>query len=171
MLTPPAKCGGDFSRKDRCVEVPIGAVTDGTHLSWISPAFADIFNRYLGPDYILCGNREYLWKNIFNIPDEEIWEEHRKNKKDLINFIRRQFKEQMVTGGYARSKPADVSRPFNTDYLTIVFARRFAAYKRPTLILTDKERITKILTNPQQAGTVDFRGQSPSRGYTVQTDD
>lgn len=142
------------------VEVPIDAITDGTHLSWISPGFSDMFRRYLGPDYILCGDRAYLWKNIFNIPDEELWEEHRRNKKDLINFMRRQFKEQMIAGGYSRLKPAEVGRPFNTDYLTVVFARRFAAYKRPTLILTDKERITKILTNPNKPVQLIFAGKA-----------
>jgi starch phosphorylase len=142
------------------LEVPIGAITDGAHLSWISPAFAGIFNRYLGPDYILCGNREYLWNNIYNIPDEEIWEEHRKNKKDLINFIRRQSREQMVTGGYSHSKTSDADSPFNTDFLTIVFARRFAAYKRPTLILTDKERIAKILTHPHKPVQLIFAGKA-----------
>ena len=142
------------------VEVPIDAVTDGTHLSWISPGFTDIFKRYLGPDYIICGNKEYLWKNIYNIPDEELWEEHRRNKKDLINFIRRQFKDQMIMGGHSRPKTTEVGRPFNTDYLTVVFARRFAAYKRPTLILADKDRFARILTNPGRPVQMIFAGKA-----------
>lgn len=141
------------------VEVPITSVTDGAHFSWISQTFTDMFRRYLGPDYILCGNKEYLWKNIYNIPDEELWEEHRKNKRYLINYIRRQFKEQMVTGGYSRPKPSEVSRPFNTDYLTIVFARRFAAYKRPTLILADKERFARIITSSARPVQMIFAGK------------
>ncbi len=114
------------------IEIPIDYVTNGVHMSWISPPFTDLFNRYLGPEYIHCSKRRSIWINIYNIPDEELWEEHRRNKKDLINYIRRQFRGLPTSKGYSQFKKLGTNLSLNTDYLTIVFARRFAAYKRPT---------------------------------------
>jgi len=142
------------------VEIPIHPITNGVHMSWISPPFVDVFKRYLGPDYIHCGDRKEIWQNIYNIPHEELWEEHRRNKKDLINFIKRKFSEQTTAGGYSQTKMLTGKPSLNIDYLTIVFARRFAAYKRPTLILKDKERFKKILTCPGKPVQIIFAGKA-----------
>lgn len=142
------------------VEIPIISIVNGVHTSWISAPLADLFNRYLGPNYIRCDNRENVWKNVYNIPDEELWAEHRRNKKDLINFVRRCFVEQMVARGYSQAKMLGAKRLLNADYLTVVFARRFAGYKRPTLILKDKSRLTKILTNPAKPVQMIFSGKA-----------
>jgi len=141
-------------------EVPITAITNGVHTSWISQPFTDMFNRYLRPHYVHCDSRTDVWKNIYNIPDEEMWEEHRRNKRDLINFIRRQFVRPSGNGETSHSKRPNVSLSLNTDYLTIVFARRFASYKRPTLILMDKKRLSKILTNPAKPVQLIFAGKA-----------
>jgi starch phosphorylase len=142
------------------LEIPINSVTNGVHTSWISPPLTDLFNRYLGPDYIHCGKRQDIWNEIYNIPDEELWEEHRRNKKDLINFIRRQFGGQKAVRGYAQFKTLGTGLSLNTDYLTVVFARRFAGYKRPTLILKDKERFKKILTDSARPMQMIFSGKA-----------
>lgn len=141
-------------------EIPIKSITNGVHTSSISQPFADMFNRYLRPHHVHCDRKTDVWKNICNIPDEELWEEHRRNKRDLINFIRRQFNQQLPTGEKSRAKKPNVNLSLNTDYLTIVFARRFATYKRPTLILKDKERFSKILTNPQKPVQMIFAGKA-----------
>ena len=142
------------------IEIPIDRVTNGVHMSWISPPFTDLFNRYLGPEYIHCYKSNDIWRNIYNIPDEELWEEHRRNKKDLINYIRRQFTRHAVSKGYSQFKKLGTNLSLNTDYLTIVFARRFAAYKRPTLILRDKERLKKILTDSARPVQMIFSGKA-----------
>ncbi len=141
-------------------EIPITAVTNGVHTSWISQSFTELFDRYLGPDFIHCGKREDVWKNIYHIPDHELWEEHRRNKKEMINFIRRQCNRQMTAGGYSQAGILDVSGALNADYLTVVFARRFAGYKRPTLILKDKERFKKILTSSSRPVQIIFAGKA-----------
>ena len=141
-------------------EIPIRAVTNGVHTSWISQSFTELFDRYLGPDYIHFGRNEEVWRNIHNIPDHELWEEHRRNKKEMINFIRRQCNRQMTASGYFQTGILDVSGALNSDYLTIVFARRFAGYKRPTLILKDKERFKKILTNSSRPVQIIFTGKA-----------
>jgi starch phosphorylase len=158
----------DVSRKMWCglyperpiAEVPIRHVTNGVHTSWISQPFTDMFNRYLGPDYIHCGKRQEVWDKIYRIPDEELWEAHRRNKKDLVNFIRRRFAKQMVAGGYSQARLLSGKKVLNSEYLTIVFARRFAAYKRPTLILKDKERLRRILTNEYRPVQLIFAGKA-----------
>ena len=142
------------------VELPIFHITNGVHLSWISPPFTDLFNRYLGSDYLYCGSREHIWENIYNIPDEELWAEHRRNKKDMVNFIKRRLSEQMIAGEYSQAEMLKASHSLNTDYLTVVFARRFASYKRPTLILRDKERFRKILTDPAKPVQMIFAGKA-----------
>jgi len=142
------------------VEIPISHVTNGVHLSWISPPFTDLFNRYLGPEYIHRSRDKDIWRNIYNIPDEELWEEHRRNKKNLINYMRRQFRGQAASKGYSQFKKSGTNLSLNTDYLTVVFARRFAAYKRPTLVLRDKERLKKILTDSNRPVRMIFSGKA-----------
>lgn len=142
------------------IEIPIDAVTNGVHVSWISPPITDLFYRYLGPGYMHCGRERDIWNKIYDIPDEELWEEHRRNKKGLINYIRRQISGQTVSSKYSLPKTAGPTLSLNTDYLTIVYARRFAAYKRPTLLLKDKERFIKILTNPARPIQMIFAGKA-----------
>lgn len=142
------------------IEIPIFPVTNGVHVSWISPPITDLFNRYLGPDYIHYGTERDIWNKILNIPDEELWEEHRRNKKGLINYIRRQFSGQTALSEFSNAKPHGTALSLNTDYLTIVFARRFAAYKRPNLLLRDKERFLKILTSPSRPVQIIFAGKA-----------
>ncbi|MFA5239028.1 MAG: alpha-glucan family phosphorylase [Phycisphaerae bacterium] len=141
-------------------EIPISAITNGVHTSWISQPFSDMFNRYLRPHYVHCDKKTDVWKNIYNIPDEELWEEHRRNKRALINFIRRQFNQQSLTREKSRSKKPNANLSLNTDYLTIVFARRFATYKRPTLLLKDKDRFCRILTDQQRPVQMIFAGKA-----------
>ncbi|MBL7107564.1 MAG: alpha-glucan family phosphorylase, partial [Phycisphaerae bacterium] len=149
------------------VEIPIHALTNGVHNCWVSPPFTDLFTRYLGPDYIHVARREEVWKNIYNIPDEELWDEHRRNKKDLVNFIRRQFVDQMIARGFSHAKMVNVNKSLNAEFMTIVFARRFAAYKRPTLILNDKERLVRILTDTNKPVQMIFAGKAhPADDYS-----
>jgi starch phosphorylase len=138
------------------LEIPITHITNGVHLSWISPSFINLLNNYVGPDYVRCGDRADVWRKIYDIPDDELWEEHRRNKKEMINFIRRHIARQMSAKGYSRF----VSRLLNPEYLTIVFARRFAGYKRPTLILNDKERLKNILTDSAEPVQIIFAGKA-----------
>ena len=141
-------------------EIPIIPITNGVHASWISPLFLEMFKYYLGPNFIQPADKEDVWKNIYNIPDEELWRNHRRNKKDLVNFVKRRFARQMVDRGHSQARTRNVTRSFNMDNLTIVFARRFASYKRPTLILKDKERFIKILTNSEKPVQMIFAGKA-----------
>jgi starch phosphorylase len=142
------------------IEIPIDYVTNGVHISWVSKSFADVFNRYMGLDYIRCDAKEESWQNIYKIPDEEIWEAHRKNKKMLWLFVRNKIIESLAARGFSQTKSSKLINLFNPDYLTIVFAKRFASYKRATLILKDKERLRKILTNAEKPVQLIFAGKA-----------
>jgi len=141
-------------------EVPIDYVTNGVHSSWLSAHFTELLNRNIGPGYIHCAGGKSLWDRIKDIPDEQIWEAHRKNKQNLVTFIREKLMDDLANRGYIPSKGFKLGRLFNPDYLTIVFARRFAPYKRPTLLLKDKERLKVLLTNRDRPIQVIFAGKA-----------
>jgi starch phosphorylase len=141
-------------------EIPIGHVTNGVHRGWVSEQFTRMLARYVGPDYIHSGEREEVWNSVSSIPDEEIWQAHRRNKQDLINFVRKKVADDTLARGLSQAKILKVSRLFNPEYLTVVFARRFAPYKRATLLLADKERLKTILTNTTKPVQLIFAGKA-----------
>jgi starch phosphorylase len=142
------------------VEIPIDYITNGVHRSWLSEHFTDLLNRHIGPEYIHCDYNEQLWDKVIDIPDEEIWEAHHKNKQNMVAFIRKKLADDLAAGGYIQPRILKLSSLFNPEYLTVVFARRFAHYKRATLILKDKERLRKILTNTQKPVQLIFAGKA-----------
>jgi starch phosphorylase len=129
------------------IELPIDHVTNGVHNSWVSEPVGELLSRYVGPDYVRCESNPQRWDNVFAIDDEEVWQAHHRNKQSLITFVRKKLADDLIARGYVESKILKLTRALNPEYLTIVYARRFARYKRATLILRDKERLTKILTN------------------------
>jgi starch phosphorylase len=142
------------------MDIPIDYITNGVHWSWISEPFTKLFNRHISPDYIHSGSNGEPWKKLADVPDEEIWEAHCNNKHSLIDFIRRKLADELAARGYSQPRIANLTRLFNPEYLTIVFARRFAHYKRATLILRDRERLKKILTNPRKPVQLIFAGKA-----------
>jgi len=163
-----SKLHRDVSRKmwvslfpDRpTAEVPIDYVTNGVHSSWLSANFTELLNRHIGPGYIHRAGGKDLWDKINDISDEQIWEAHRKNKQSLVTFIRDKLMDDLADRGYIPSKSFKLGRMFNPDYLTVVFARRFAPYKRPTLLLKDKERLKRLLTDRERPIQLIFAGKA-----------
>ena len=142
-------------------EIPIDHVTNGVHMSWVSEVYSKILERYIGPDYIRShGEAERLWQRILDVPDEEIWEAHRKNKKDLVTFIRRKLADDLAARGYSQAKFLLTARVLNPEYLTVVFARRFAHYKRATLLLKNRDRLVGILSNAEKPVQLIFAGKA-----------
>lgn len=150
---------GLFSGLETC-EVPIDYVTNGVHSSWLSATFTDLLNRHIGPGYIHQAGDKDLWDRIHEIPDDQIWEAHRKNKHSLVTFVREKVMKDMADRGFVVSKTLRPGRLLNPDLLTIVFARRFAPYKRPNLLLKDKERLKRILTDRERPVQLIFAGKA-----------
>jgi len=142
------------------MEIPIEYVTNGVHWSWLSEHLSGLLNRHIGPKYVHCGNNENQWDKIMDIPDEDIWQIHHENKQNLVTFIRNKLRADLENRGYIQPRILKLTRQFSPDYLTVVFARRFAHYKRATLILNDMERLKKILTNPAKPVQLIFAGKA-----------
>ena len=129
-------------------EVPITSVTNGVHLpTWINGDLAVLYDQYLEPDWREGHGNAKVWAQIDEIPAMDLWEAHRRRKRRLVTFIR----ERAVECATARQAPAaeirSLSEALDPEVLTIGFARRFATYKRATLIFRDLERLKRILNN------------------------
>ena len=142
-------------------EVPIDYVTNGIHTpSWISPQMNDLFKRYLGEDWEAHVDEPDLWKGITEIPDEELWKIHVQRKEALINYTRRRLREQHLRLGEGSVQIAEFEQMLDKDALIIGFARRFATYKRATLIFRDMERLNRIVNNPERPVQIVFAGKA-----------
>jgi starch phosphorylase len=142
-------------------EVPITSVTNGVHLpTWINGDLATIYDQYLQPDWREGHAEPKIWDQIADIPDAELWEAHRRRKRRLITFVR----ERAVASAVARNAPGpEVKRledVLDPEVFTIGFARRFATYKRATLLFRDLERLKRLLTNPRMPVQVLIAGKA-----------
>src|SRR5256885_1168375 len=142
-------------------EVPIDSITNGIHTpSWIAPEMNALFKRYLGEDWGDHVDEEDLWKRIIDIPDEELWQTHLQRKEALINYTRRRLRQQHLRLGEGSMQMAEFESMLNADALIIGFARRYATYKRATLIFRNIERISAILNNPERPVQIIFAGKA-----------
>ena len=129
-------------------EVPITSITNGIHTrSVISRDLSDLYDRYLGPGWVNSPDDHSIWKRIDEVPDTELWRTHERRRERLVNFARIRLASQYENRGAPDTELKICREVLNPDALTIGFARRFATYKRATLILRDPERLKRILTN------------------------
>jgi starch phosphorylase len=150
---------GLFSQRLTC-EIPIVPITNGAHHSWLSEPMRYLFERYIGPDYTMLDGQDKKLTKILRIPDEELWEAHTKRKREMIAYLRNSMERYYADRGYSPVKIKKMREILNPHYLTIGFARRFTAYKRPTLLLKDPERLKRILTNPDRPVQIVFSGKA-----------
>lgn len=143
-------------------EVPIGSITNGVHtFSWISPELNQLFGRYLASDWGQRVDDAEFWNtHIQHIPDAELWQTHKKRKEDLINYARRRLKQQHLRLGEGAAQISEIEQMLNPDALLIGFARRFATYKRATLIFRDRTRLLQMLNDPKRPVQIIFAGKS-----------
>jgi glycogen phosphorylase len=131
-------------------EVPIGHITNGVHMpSWDSAEADKLWTEACGKDRWL-GNLEHLEEKISGISDERIWSMRCTGEELFIDAIRRRYARQLATTGGSLQEIAAVDHLFDPNILTLGFARRFAAYKRPNLLLYHPERLRRILTNKER---------------------
>jgi glycogen phosphorylase len=136
-----------FERWPRA-EVPIGYVTNGVHTpSWDSVEADRIWTEACGPQR-WRGTMELLSSHIRNVPDSELWKMRCANRAELVEFVRRRLTSDLAARGSLNQ--TWVENIFDPNSLTIGFARRFATYKRPNLLLHDPQRLTSILTDPRR---------------------
>jgi starch phosphorylase len=130
-------------------EVPVGHITNGVHMpTWDSKEADEVWTQFCGKDRWL-GTNETLEKDIRKVSDERLWELRTKANKSLIEFAREYFSKQLHGAGHSPDSIERAKHLFDPDKLTIGFARRFATYKRPNLLLHDPQRLLRLLTNPE----------------------
>jgi starch phosphorylase len=145
-------------------EIPIGSVTNGVHFrSWISAEMNQLYDRYLSPKWREERADAELWKRAETIPAEELWRTHERRRERLVGFARRRLRVQLERRGAPQSEINGADEALNPDALTIGFARRFATYKRATLLLRDPERLARLLNDPQRPVQILFAGKAHPR--------
>ena len=142
-------------------ESPIGYVTNGIHTcSWLDPKLKELYNKYLIPYWQDNIHQEKIWKKIDNIPDEKLWNVHNERKQKMLKLVKENTTERLRRSGYSYDEINELTSKLNPNALTIGFARRFATYKRATLIFKDLERITQILNNADRPVQLIFAGKA-----------
>lgn len=148
-------------------EIPITSVTNGVHApTWIAPLMRDLFEKHVGTNWAETINDERKWKkSVAKISDEELWNAHGLLKQRLVSFVRHRSYHARVERGEATEYAEAARTMFDPKALTIGFARRVAAYKRWGLLLTDPERLHRLLTNMQRPVQFVFAGKAHPQDF------
>jgi starch phosphorylase len=142
-------------------EIPVSHVTNGAHTrSCVSREMASLFDRYLGPEWWRRPGLATTWEGVDSIPDEELWATHERRRERLVAFARQRLAAQLQQKGASQRELEHARGVLNTHALTIGFARRFATYKRANLILSDIERLKKILVDRKRPVQIILAGKA-----------
>ena len=142
-------------------ESPIGYVTNGIHTcSWLAQNLKELYNEYLIPYWQDNMHKDEVWKQIKDIPNERLWEEHQARKEKMLKMVKQNTTERLKRAGVSYEEIKEITSKLNPNALTIGFARRFATYKRATLIFKDIERITQILNDSEKPVQLIFAGKA-----------
>ena len=142
-------------------ESPIEYVTNGIHTcSWLAPSMKKLFNQYLKPYWQDNIQDDETWNENKNIPNKELWDTHTDRKKKLFSLVKNNIATRLKSSGYNYEEINEIVSKLNPNALTIGFARRFATYKRATLIFRDLERLTQLLNNPERPVQLIFAGKA-----------
>jgi starch phosphorylase len=142
-------------------EVPIDSVTNGIHVpSWIGGATYRLYRKHLGPDWIEKHDIRALWERILDVPNEELWDAHVHLKGKLMTFMRERSRMRRIAGGLTPEQVLCSGTFLDPDALTIGFARRFATYKRATLLFHDLDRLKQLLHDRYRPVQFIFSGKA-----------
>ena len=142
-------------------ESPITYVTNGVHTcTWLAPKLKELYNEYLAPYWQEKIHINETWQRINFIPDEQLWKIHLERKERLLKLVKENVTARLRKNGMHYDEINEITSKLNPNALTIGFARRFATYKRATLIFNDLERITEILNNEERPVQLIFAGKA-----------
>ncbi len=142
-------------------DVPISYVTNGIHTgTWLARRLDHLFRRYLGRDWMDHLDDPDLWDDVENIPDEELWVVRRHLKRKLVFYMRDRAREQWLRDGVHPVQVIASGVLLDPYALTIGFARRFATYKRASLILQDLDRLLDLINRPNRPVQIIFAGKA-----------
>jgi starch phosphorylase len=145
-------------------EIPISHITNGVHAqTWISSEMRGLYDRYLGPRWAEEPGDTRVWTQGEQIPGGELWRSHERRRERLVSFARRRLAENLRQRGAGTSEIAQADEVLDSETLTIGFARRFATYKRATLLLRDIERLGRIINAQGRPVQFIFAGKAHPR--------
>jgi starch phosphorylase len=144
-------------------EVPITSITNGIHTkTWMAPEFSALYRKYLG-NWEESLTEPDFWRRVIDIPDAQLWETHQRLKLRLVEFVRERVRARCERIGTSPEAIRDVNHILDPEILTIGFARRFATYKRGTLLFSDTERLKRILNDTSRPVQFIFAGKAHPR--------
>jgi glycogen phosphorylase len=142
-------------------EVPITSITNGVHtLSWVAPEMGALYDRYLGHAWQDKPTAFEVWNRAEHIPDAELWRTHERCRERLVALARQRLKAQKERLGATRADIQAAEEVLDPDALTIGFARRFATYKRGTLVFRNLERLNAMLNNKDRPVQLVYSGKA-----------
>ncbi|MDD3877477.1 MAG: alpha-glucan family phosphorylase [Bacteroidales bacterium] len=142
-------------------EIHIGHVTNGVHFpTWASNKWQELYEREFGRDYIHHQSDTSYWKKIHNVPDETIWSIRQNQRKVLFDFIKIRIMQNMTHRQESPRLIFETIDAINDNALTIGFARRFATYKRAHLLFKNKEKLSKLVNDPDKPLMFIFAGKA-----------
>jgi len=142
-------------------EVPIRHVTNGIHVrTWLAPEISSMLDRYLPGKWITSPTDATVWDAVAQIPEEELWRAHERCRERLVSFARKRLRKQLESRGASYDELKMADEVLDPEALTIGFARRFATYKRGTLLFRDPERLRRIIEESKKPIQFVFSGKS-----------
>jgi starch phosphorylase len=142
-------------------EVPITSITNGVHVpTWLSGPMVRLLQKHLGNEWMRAHDSPEAWDGVLEIPDEELWATHTALKSRMFRFVRERARRRWMNDSIAPSQVVAMGSLLDPGTLTIGFARRFATYKRATLLFRDLERLKRILHNPWLPVQIVFSGKA-----------
>ncbi|HMN61757.1 MAG TPA: alpha-glucan family phosphorylase, partial [Anaerolinea sp.] len=142
-------------------DVPISHITNGVHApTWMARRLQMLFDRYMGSDWREHIDDPDMWSLLDSIPDAEIWAVRRHLKNKLVGYAIERARRQWVAGGFHPVQVVAGGVLLEPYSLTLGFARRFATYKRANLIMSDVDRLIRIVTNETRPVQIIFAGKA-----------
>ncbi|MBS1712016.1 MAG: alpha-glucan family phosphorylase [Armatimonadetes bacterium] len=146
------------------VEVPIGSVTNGIHTStFMSKRMVDLFDRHFGSQWREDVSDRNIWERIDEVPDLDLWELRDNQRGDFVRFVRRHLRKRMQLNTASPMDVKSVNNVLDPRTLTIGFARRFATYKRATLLFKDVDRLMRLMHHTERPVQFVFAGKAHPR--------
>ena len=142
-------------------ELHISYVTNGVHYpTWAAKEWKQLHARVFGPEFQTHHYDKSCFEGIYNLTDEEIWDVRKKLKGNLVNTINERLSDPKIGTHLSPAQTVRISKNLRKDVLTIGFARRFATYKRATLLFSDLDRLAAIVNNPVRPVQFVFAGKA-----------
>jgi len=141
--------------------LPVKFITNGVHVpTWMSSEIATLLEKYLGPDWLENHDDPAVADRVMDIPDDELWAARQALRSFLFNFIRERARGRWTAEGVAAARIVAAGTMFDTNTLTVGFARRFTGYKRPELVFLDSDRLARILNAAGRPVQIVFAGKA-----------